>query len=238
VVAGAGTAPAQPNAQVAIIGTARCVFDNSPVFADYFQISATNAGQCHDSGAAYPSSGQVLGRVVDLSQIPPQVYLFGTEARGSAPGVLTIAANSFVADPAQGGVGGSPTNFGQRSATNGLLLNPPPNSFANVALPQGSTVTAFRACGRDNDATAGINYTFTLKRKLLVTNTGNAFTVLADVIATAGSTDGTSNTGDTQCFTSSSVSNAVIDNTTYFYFVVLTVGGQTVEPAAARIDYR
>jgi len=237
VVADAGIAPGQPDSKVALIGLAACEFDNAAVAADYVQISATVNGQCHSAGANFPSSGQVLGRVADTSGPLPFVYLFGTETRGSAPNVLTIAANSFVADPTTGGFVGSTSNGGQRSEFHGLLLNPPAKSFANVSLPQGAVITGFRGCGRDNDTTGGINFTFTLKRKLLVTTTGNAFTVAAEDIATAGSTDVT-NSGDTLCSAASSLGNVVIDNTTYFYFVVLTVGGQTVEPAAVRIDYR
>jgi hypothetical protein len=86
VVANAGTAPAVPSAFVTIFGEAHCLFDNTAVTADYFQISATAAGQCHDSGAAYPTSGQVLGRVTDPTKVPPKVFLFGgTETRPSGP---------------------------------------------------------------------------------------------------------------------------------------------------------
>jgi hypothetical protein len=86
VVSGAGIAPSVPNALVTTIGDGNCVFDNTAIEADYIQISPTAAGQCHDSGATYPTSGQVLGRVTDTSKTPPQVYLFGgTEVRGAPP---------------------------------------------------------------------------------------------------------------------------------------------------------
>jgi hypothetical protein len=86
VVAGAGTAPSVPNALVTTIGETGCVFDNTAVEADFIQISPTAAGQCHDSGATYPTSGQVLGRVTNTSKSPPNVYLFGgTEVRGAPP---------------------------------------------------------------------------------------------------------------------------------------------------------
>lgn len=42
----------------------QCVFDNGSVAGDYIQISATVAGNCHDAGATYPTSGQVIGRAI------------------------------------------------------------------------------------------------------------------------------------------------------------------------------
>jgi hypothetical protein len=102
VVSGAGTAAVSAQSLVAFIGVAHCVFDNTAVIADYFTLSATTAGNCHDSGANYPSGVQVLGRVADTTTIPPSVYLFGTEARGigtdgndnTASGAGTLVSNT------------------------------------------------------------------------------------------------------------------------------------------------
>jgi len=86
VMAGAGIAPAVPQAIVATVGEANCVLDNTAVNADYLQISPTAAGQCHDSGATYPTSGQVLGRVTDPAKVPTKVYPYGVfEVRGLPP---------------------------------------------------------------------------------------------------------------------------------------------------------
>ncbi|MCU1270949.1 MAG: putative autotransporter protein [Acidobacteriaceae bacterium] len=55
------------NAVIAYRGYASCSFDGPTTAGDYVQISSTNAGDCHDSGSAYPSSGQVLGRVLSTN---------------------------------------------------------------------------------------------------------------------------------------------------------------------------
>jgi len=157
---------------------------------------------------------------------------------GGGGGRLTIAAITFTQDPAQGGIGGNPADTGQRNANNGLFLNPPSRAFANAALPDGVTVNGFRVCGRDSDDSPGINFTATLKRKMLVTTGGNAFIVLAEDIAVAGSTDGDGASGDQRCFSASSFTNATIDNNTYFYFVVLEAAGTTLEHAAVVIEYQ
>lgn len=59
--AGCGTAG---TAAIVSWGIQPCVFDNSQVAGDYVQISGSVAGNCHDSGASRPSSGQIIGRVL------------------------------------------------------------------------------------------------------------------------------------------------------------------------------
>lgn len=64
VVAGAGTAG---NATLQLSGPVPCVFDGATTAGDYVQISGSTAGDCHDSGASYPTSNQVLGRVLSTN---------------------------------------------------------------------------------------------------------------------------------------------------------------------------
>src|SRR5207245_2302221 len=61
VVSGAGTSG---NAQIGLSGVASCVFDGATTAGHYVQISPTTGGDCHDAGAARPSSGQILGSVL------------------------------------------------------------------------------------------------------------------------------------------------------------------------------
>lgn len=63
-VDGAGTTG---NVQIARDGQATCAFDGPTTAGDYVQISGTVAGDCHDAGASYPGSGQVLGRVLSTN---------------------------------------------------------------------------------------------------------------------------------------------------------------------------
>lgn len=64
VVGGAGTTG---NAQIAVSGQASCVFDAATTAGDWAQISSTVAGDCHDAGSTFPTSGQVLGRVLSTN---------------------------------------------------------------------------------------------------------------------------------------------------------------------------
>jgi len=64
VVDGAGTTL---SAQIARGGQASCAFDGATTAGDYVQISSTTGGDCHDAGASYPGTGQVLGRVLSTN---------------------------------------------------------------------------------------------------------------------------------------------------------------------------
>jgi hypothetical protein len=64
VIDGAGTTG---NAQIARDGQAGCMFDGPTTAGDYVQISSAIGGDCHDAGATYPGSGQVLGRVLSTN---------------------------------------------------------------------------------------------------------------------------------------------------------------------------
>src|SRR5689334_4728173 len=55
-VAGCGNSG---SATIKVGGPASCSFDGSTTAGDYVQISSKVAGDCHDVGATYPTSGQV-----------------------------------------------------------------------------------------------------------------------------------------------------------------------------------
>lgn len=67
-------------------GQSQCNFDGAVTAGDYVQISSTVGGDCHDAGATYPTSGQVIGRVnanaggsglYSLFLFPPEIQGFG-----------------------------------------------------------------------------------------------------------------------------------------------------------------
>lgn len=60
-VSGCGTTS---SATIAIIGQVSCQFDGATTAGNYVTISATTAGQCHDAGSAFPTSGAAYGRVL------------------------------------------------------------------------------------------------------------------------------------------------------------------------------
>lgn len=84
VVGGSGTTG---NAVIAYRGYASCSFDGATSAGDYVQISSTNAADCHDAGSTYPSTGQVLGRVLSTNAAAgTYTVLLGGEPQGSGSG--------------------------------------------------------------------------------------------------------------------------------------------------------
>lgn len=56
------------SALIGYTNTLACVFDGATTAGDYVQISSSTAGDCHDGGAAYPTSGgDILGRVMSTN---------------------------------------------------------------------------------------------------------------------------------------------------------------------------
>jgi len=90
-IAQAGTSAQYPETIVAMSGETQCVFDNTAVNYDFFQVSPTTAGKCHDAGPNYPAVGQVLGVVTDATKTPPEVFLIGL-GTGVQTGVIATNA--------------------------------------------------------------------------------------------------------------------------------------------------
>jgi hypothetical protein len=114
VISGAGFSG---NAQVAYSGIAPCAFHTTTQAGHYVQ----NAGDgfCKDAGAAYPTSGQVVGRVVQsvgITESVAPVFLYGPEQRSLATGVTTINTGSGLS-------GGPITSSGTISIANTGVTN-------------------------------------------------------------------------------------------------------------------
>jgi hypothetical protein len=198
-------------------------------------VSSIAAG---DSSITIAGTAAVPTVAVAANGINASHIAAGSIAAGKiAPDTLTIPAMALVPKFTS-------TDTGERNflaftgTTNGLLLNPQGPYFAAVPLPQGRVVTGLRICGRDSDTTAGVNFTVQLMRKSLTTSTGNALTVTADSLGTIGSTDADGASGDQRCFSTSAITNSTLDNTQFYYFVLVTVGGTTLELAAVQITHQ
>jgi hypothetical protein len=76
------------NATVAFSGSVPCIFDGATTAGDYVQISSGTGGNCHDAGATYPTSGQVVGRVQSTngSGGTYTIDLFPSEIRAATGG--------------------------------------------------------------------------------------------------------------------------------------------------------
>ena len=89
-------------------GPGTCIFDNAVTAGDYVQISSTTAGDCHDAGAGYPASGEVLGRVLVSNASPGtySAYFFGGDTQAF---LSAAAAASTYAPLASAALTGTPT---------------------------------------------------------------------------------------------------------------------------------
>ena len=94
--AGAGTVG---TATITTAGKITCVFDGATTANDYVQISSGTAGDCTDTGAAtYPTSGQVIGRVLSTN------IGAGTYTIDLFPSEIKAATGSGLADPGANGI--------------------------------------------------------------------------------------------------------------------------------------
>lgn len=101
-VAGAGTSG---SALIATQGLVTCAFDGTAADGDYVQISSSTAGDCHDAGSTFPTSGgQIMGQV---------------QSGGSGADDYTIALYSSQIQPSSGGGSGTscPSPFSLSSNT-------------------------------------------------------------------------------------------------------------------------
>lgn len=142
-VSGPGTSG---NATIQESGTSFCQFDGVTTGGDYVTVSATNAGFCHDAGSSYPTSGQVIGRVVNGGAAGPEVMmLFGPEVRGArtSPAITSTTAGT--------GAGTAPTITCTGCLDNGGLISvttgsAPASSSANLVTITFSGTYAHLSC--------------------------------------------------------------------------------------------
>jgi len=111
VTAGAGITG---NATIQQNGSVSCVFDNATTSGNYIQISSSIAGDCHDAGTSYPSTGQVIGRslATNVAIGTNIIDLFGPEIIAGLPRVVystvqtasstSIGSVTMVTAPASG----------------------------------------------------------------------------------------------------------------------------------------
>lgn len=134
VSGGAGTGAF---ATISITGNMGCVFDNSTTVRDFVVVSPTTRGKCHDAGASFPSSGQVIGNV---SSIPPPAGATATvdmnlkqtqAATGGSSGVSSFNTRTGAITTVSGDI---PNNAANTSGSAGSLS-------ASSALPNGTTST-------------------------------------------------------------------------------------------------
>ena len=139
---------------------------------------------------------------------------------------LNLTGAAFICvDAAQGGCPQAAFD-----TTLGFLENAQGTWVANVALPGNTVVSSFTLCGQFNEV--GSSITATLERIPLTASSGlPSATTMATVQSTGAS-------NQTQCFNTSSITNATIDNATDQYYVVVVVpDNDGVNFTSVQIEY-
>jgi collagen type VII alpha len=129
------------NVNVDITGLSYCIFDNAHNFYDYIVPSTTTNGYCHSAGSSYPTSGQVVGSVVNpgngaaggVAQVMVTLGLHGGGAAG-ANGATGATGTGLTGAT---GSNGSTGVTGARGATGPFAGG---TYSASVAYPAGSVV--------------------------------------------------------------------------------------------------
>jgi hypothetical protein len=92
------------SATITFAGSVSLVFDGGTTAGHYVQISSSVAGNGHDAGATYPTSGQVIGRVLstNVGAGTYTVDLFPAEIQSASPGNGQGVSTTFSAAATSG----------------------------------------------------------------------------------------------------------------------------------------
>lgn len=79
------------------------VFNDQSNVGDYVTISSVSAGRGHAAGPTYPTSGQIIGRIiaVSLGEVVGFIELFGAEVRGGSGTLSGAVALTGIISPTQ-----------------------------------------------------------------------------------------------------------------------------------------
>ena len=135
--------------QVATSGQVSCAFDGQPVSGDYVGLSKIQDGHCTDLGTSFPSSGQVLGRVLGVNLVGSihPIMLYGADQRGLPGGTLTTI------NTGAGLTGGPIASSGTISIANGGVTN---------SMLQNSSITVTPGIGLSGGGVAPLGGSVTL----------------------------------------------------------------------------
>ena len=188
---GAGTTG---SATISYMGAVQCVFDGATTAGDFVQISATTAGDCHDTGSQnYPFSGQVIGRVLSTNGaggtynidifsagINPAALTAGAGVTVTpSPGAVTIGADTTVVATQKQVQQGAPVCANDTGSADAYVatLTPVPSSLSRYLT------VCFKASAANATTTPTINVNG-LGAKTIVTESGAA--VAAGAIQASG----------------------------------------------------
>lgn len=230
-------------------GIAPCVFDNTTVADDFVQIASGTGGDCHDVGASRPTSGQIIGIVI--------------QAGGSAGtyNVLldkSILPGSSVTSPACNALGSSDTitaagTFATTCSISGLVQG----SFLEIrahgvytttstasptdiiTVNAGGTTGICSHTGNNGIATSSTNSPWDVVCYIHILTTGAPGTATTWGLDTATSVSSTGGTVISHIYVQNAVSQSFITNSAQTVSIQLTstpVSGQsfTLQDLVAR----
>jgi hypothetical protein len=162
--------------------------------------------------------------------------LLAQVAIGATAGTLTIGAPTLVQLPSSSHNGGASPACGAHvdpvagTEGQGVIQDGRGSYVGAVQLPQGATVTSLSVTAHDNTDPGDV-YAFLVRKSALKQSSFvGKYDVLADVHS-SGFQD------KARKFTTTSVSNALIDNASYAYWVELVNCDSTIQPTAVQIGY-
>ncbi len=124
-------------------GTASCIFDGATTANHFVQISSSTTGDCHDGGATFPSTGQVIGRVLTTNAAGGTytVLLFSPDVASTAAATPHAATFSISGNGSTIVTGALLVNFETENAgtiykvvTNGTATAGPANCSITVDI--------------------------------------------------------------------------------------------------------
>jgi hypothetical protein len=207
VVSGAGTTG---NAQVAIDGQCSCVFDNATTAGDYVSISSSTAGDCHDAGSTYPTSGQVIGQVLSTNGSAGTYSLLvygpdfiaggsggsGTITSGTANQIPVYTASTTIAGSSNITIDSSDNLYLGIAGTNGesaeivggttvfSRTNSTATQSSGITIPANVIVLAITVRSLTNQTGSGTN-----PFNIVGATSSHQFNTVTSMLSTAGTTD-------------------------------------------------
>lgn len=222
-----GVATIQTSGLSSVSAGGGCDFDGATTAGDYVQISSTAAGKCHSAGSSYPSSGQVVGRVLSTNVGAGTYDVLLTPGVKAAPTTAPGGSDTQAQFNDGGSFGGSSAftfdktaktlTLARGSATSGSAL-----SITSTWTGGGTLPGAIFANVTDSSSAAGsllIDLQVGAASKFKVDKTGAA-TFASSVNATSGSFSGVLTTQ----------SSAQISTIAWFSSIATDIsGGQTAD---------
>ncbi len=131
--------------KVATRGTATCVADNAVTTGDWIQVGTTTAGRCRDSGAAFPTTGDVVGQAQGSATVG-NTFTVNLDSRQRSPGggitTLNPGANTGPTVTLQTGTTGTDFNLSNPAANQIQFNIPDASATARGAVTTGTQTFA------------------------------------------------------------------------------------------------